>query len=70
MKRCLLGCGNIIHNIDEHVTFMHPDKKDEFPDRMEYPAGPRDEDKYDEWADTEDARDRFIEDNFEGVTLA
>jgi hypothetical protein len=62
--KCLLGCGQLIFDIDQHVDFAHADHRQDFP-ISEVPQST--DDFWGRYYAIEDTRDMFIKDNFEEV---
>lgn len=63
MWRCLLGCGTVIWDVDQHVERMHPDHYLPNLDRLQHNT----EDEWSLYYVAQGQRDRFIEDNFSKI---
>jgi hypothetical protein len=66
MKLCMLGCGCVVHDVEQHVKAMHPEA--DFPDQPESHWSDKDWDSS-EWTRIQQARYTFLLDNFRAITL-
>ncbi len=64
MKRCLLGCGLIVWDVDLHVDDMHPISRAHFPHELQWSK-----DDHFRRIEVDDKRKAFVEENFSPVVL-